>query len=556
MLKQTQDPKFGDFQANCAMGLEKVLGTNPREIAQRIIDALEIDDVCDPPEIAGPGFINLRLSAAFVGKQLQKMLADDKLGAGNDGDTKRVVVDFSSPNLAKEMHVGHLRSTIIGDSICRTLEFVGHEVMRRNHVGDWGTQFGMLLEYVKRTQPQALDDPSSFRVNDLEQFYKDAHALFQSDEEFKTASRQSVVALQSGEPEMRTLWKAFCDESLRHCHEIYDRLGVKLVDMGESAYQPFLPGVVAELQEKALAEESDGAICVFVPGYTNRDGSPLPSIIQKSDGGFNYDTTDLAALRYRVDEENANHIIYITDRGQASHFDMMFKICRMANWVNDDIELNHIGFGVVLGKDGKRIRTKEGGSIKLADLLDTAVTKVKELLEDSARDFDPDKIDEIANVVGPASVKYADLSHSIESDYKFDWDKMVSFEGETGPYMIYAFARIAGIGRKAGVDFDSLSPETELILGHPTEITLAKSLLQFPDAIAQVANQLKPNAMTSYLYGLSRTFSTFYDKEHGVRVIDAEPESARQSRLQLCNLTRKVLRTGLSLLGIDVLEEM
>ena len=556
MLKQTQDPKFGDYQSNCALPLAKVLQSKPRDIAQQIIDALEIDDICEAPEIAGPGFINLRLSEQFISQQMQALLVDEQLGAGADGEPRRVVVDFSSPNLAKEMHVGHLRSTIIGDAICRTLEFQGHEVMRRNHLGDWGTQFGMLLEYVKRTQPQAVDDPSSFRVNDLEQFYKEAHELFKSDEEFKTAARNSVVDLQSGEPQMRTLWKAFCDESLRHCHEIYDRLGVKLVDMGESAYQEFLPGVVSELQEKQLAEESDGAICVFVPGYENRDGSPLPSIIQKSDGGFNYDTTDLAAVRYRVDQEKADQIIYVTDRGQAQHFDMIFKICKMAGWIDDTVTLSHIGFGVVQGTDRKRLRTRDGGTIKLKDLLDTAEEKAEQLLRENPRGFDEEQIKQIAHVVGNAAVKYADLSHSIESDYVFDWNTMVSFQGETGPYMLYANARTAGIARKAEVDFDALSKEpTEFELGHPAELALAKALLQFPDVVTQVSKQLQPNIMTSYLYGLSRTFSSFYDDNTGVRVVDAEPKE-RHIRLQLCNLTRRILSAGLGILGIEVVDEM
>lgn len=568
MLKPTQDPKFGDFQANCSMKLAGLLKTpdhkpNPRQIAQQIIDALEVDDICEPPEIAGPGFINLRVKPDRYITDLEAMVADKHLGASIPPEPSTVLVDFSSPNVAKEMHVGHLRSTIIGDCICRVLEFMGHTVHRVNHIGDWGTQFGMLLEYVKQTQPTTLANPEALELGDLEGFYKAAHERFKADDDFKDASRKTVVELQSGDSTMRRLWRAFCDESLKHCYEIYDRLDVKLETVGESAYQDMLPGVVQELRDKKLAVDSEGAVCVFVPGYKTRDDEPLPSIIQKSDGGFNYDTTDLAAVKKRVLELGCNEVIYVTDRGQAQHFQMIFEIGRMAGWVTDDIKLTHIGFGLVLSEDGKRLRSRDGGSVKLKDLLNTAVSRTRALMDEmeskreEKRDLPEEQWHAIAWAVGHAAVKYADLSHNFESDYKFSWDKMITFTGDTGPYMLYAYARISGIGRKAEADYDEvMSSDAPFILDHATELSLGKKLLEFSEVIDVVSKQLRPNLLTSYLYDLSKTFSSFYDAETGVKVKDAETDGLRSSRLKLCGLTRRVLQQGLELLGISVVEEM
>ena len=563
MLKPTQNPEPGDFQANCAMKLSGVLKAPPRQIAQRIIDSLQIDDLCEPPEIAGPGFINFRVRAERYVIDLLAMAAGDHLGVNIPETKQTVIVDFSSPNLAKEMHVGHLRSTIIGDCICRVNEFLGHTVHRINHLGDWGTQFGMLLEFVKQTQPATMENPESLELGDLENFYKRAHERFKADDDFKDASRKTVVALQSGDPAMRRLWQAFCSESLKHCHEIYDRLDVRLKDVGESAYQDALPGIVQQLRDKGLAVESEGAVCVFVPGFKTRDDEPLPSIIQKRDGGFNYDTTDLAAIQHRVDELHGSRIIYVTDRGQAQHFQMIFKIAEMAGWVNEDVELTHIGFGLIQGTDGKRLRTRDGGTVKLKDLLDTAVARSFELMQ--ARDQDDDRTsnltDEqrqgIAWIVGHAAVKYADLSHNFESDYKFDWDKMISFEGDTGPYMLYACARICGIGREADCDYEQLlKSDSTMTLEHAAELNLAKKLLEFPELFEIVVTQLRPNLLTTYLFDLSKTFSSFYDKNTGVRVVKAETEELRNSRLKLCGLTHRVLQVGLDLLGIGVVEQM
>lgn len=564
LLRPTQDPTHGDYQANCALSLSKRLKASPRAVAERIVAALTVDDLCEPAEIAGPGFINLKLKPGFIERQLTALIGDDRLGIELADSPKRVFVDFSSPNLAKEMHVGHLRSTIIGDCICRALELTGHHVYRINHLGDWGTQFGMLLEYVRQSDPEVLHRPDSFSVRDLEEFYKLAHQRFETDPKFKEASRRAVVALQSGDPTMQQLWQIFCAESLRHCHAIYDRLGVRLVDKGESTYQPLLGQIIIELQSKDLAVESNGAVCVFVPGFTGRDDKPLPSIIRKSDGGYNYDTTDLAALRQRLVEQHGDRLIYITDRGQAQHFAMLFAIARMAGWVQPNVTLEHLGFGLIQGSDHKRLRTREGGTVKLKDLLDQAEERALAQLKVSQadlkrhRDFSLAQERDIARAVGIGAVKYADLSHNIESDYVFDWDRMLSLEGDTGPYMMYAYARLSGIGRKAGVDFDSATvswPPT-LELRHNSELALGKKLLQFAEVVQQLAEGLRPNVLTSYLYELSKAFSTFYDPVTGVRVIDAEPMVTRHSRLNLCDLTRRTLRCGLGLMGIQVVEQM
>jgi arginyl-tRNA synthetase len=563
MLRPTQDAAFGDYQANCAMGLKQKLKANPRAIAERIIAALVIDDLCETPTIGGPGFINLKLRPAVVANAVASLIGDERLGIERAAKPQRVFVDFSSPNLAKEMHVGHLRSTIIGDSMCRALEFCGHEVHRINHLGDWGTQFGMLLEYVRQAQPEVLQNPASFSVQDVEEFYKNAHKRFEADAAFKEASRAAVVALQSGDPVMRQLWQAFCAESLRHCHAIYDRLDVRLEDRGESAYQHALPGIVAELRKKGLAVESEGALCVFVPGFAGRDDKPLPSIIQKSDGGYNYDTTDLAALRERLEQGQADRVVYVTDKGQSQHFAMIFAIARLAGWVRPGVLLEHKGFGVIQGNDHKRLRTRTGGTVKLSVLLDEAEQRALAQIEASeadpkrSRGFSSAQKQAIARAVGMAAIKYADLSHNIESDYVFDLDKMVALEGETGPYMLYAYARTSGIGRKAGVDFAAVGSWPRVIeMNHPSELALGKKLVQFPEVVRDLVDTLRPSLLTSYLYDLSKTFSTFYDPDTGVRIIDAQPASSRNSRLHLCDLTRRTLRCGLGLLGIGIVEEM
>ena len=558
----SSDERFGDYQCNCAMRLAKQLGDKPREVAQRLVDALEIDDLAEPPEIAGPGFINLKIKTAYVEQCLAQIPAAgepeaERLGIPRVAEPQTVVVDLSSPNLAKEMHVGHLRSTVIGDSLSRVLEFQGHEVHRENHVGDWGTQFGMLVAYLRRTRPEVIEEPDSLEIRDLEAFYIEAKALFDGDPSFKKESQETVIGLQQGEPRTRRVWRAFCTESLRHCHEIYRRLDVQLVDRGESHYALLMPQVVERLQRSGMLVESDGARVVFLPGFTTREGEPLPLIVQKRDGGYNYATSDLATILERVETLGARRILYVVGIAQRQHFEMVFAAVRQAGWAGDTVAMEHLGFGNMLAPSGKPFKTREGGTFKLRDLLDEAVAKARSVVERGTTEgeFSAEEVEHIAQTVGLSAVKYFDLSHSLQSDYKFDLDTMLALEGNTAPYMLYAVARIRSIGRNANVDFASLSAYP-IRLEHPVEIALAKKLLGLVDVIDQVARDSRLNFLTEYLYDLSRTFSRFYDRKLGVRVVDASPENVRQSRLRLCELTARTLDLGLSLLGIRTLDRM
>jgi arginyl-tRNA synthetase len=573
-IQASQDEKFGDYQSNAAMGLAKKLGKKPGEVAEAIVEKLEIDDLCERPEIAGPGFINFRLKPSFLARSLQSIataddLDTDRVGLPPTEKPEVIVVDLSSPNLAKEMHVGHLRSTVIGDCVARVLEFQGHTVHRENHVGDWGTQFGMLLAHLRRVRPEVVDRPGELVISDLESFYIEAKARFDADEKFKEESRETVVALQRGDATTRRIWKAFCGESLRHCHEIYDRLGVRLIDRGESYYHEGMEEVIRRLErmrdhhEGGTVRDSDGALCVFLDGFTTREGQPLPLMVRKSDGGFNYATSDLATILDRVETLKATRIVYVVGLAQKQHFEMLFAAGRKVGWVGPDVRLEHLGFGNMLSKAGTPFKTREGGTVKLKDLLDEAVARARRVVEEQGldetgprRSFTPQQMDAIAETVGLAAVKYFDLSHSMTSDYRFDLDTMLAMEGNTAPYMLYAYARIRSIGRKAGVDFRELRSDAPILLDHPSEIALAKKLLQFADAIEVVGRELRPNVLTDYLYDLAKAFSRFYDKKLGVRVIDATPETVRTSRLRLCDITARVLRLGLHLLGIDTIEQM
>ena len=573
-IAASQDEKFGDYQCNAAMGLAKKLGRKPRDVAQAIVDHLQIDDLCEPPEIAGPGFINLRLRPEFLARSLGSIPpapsdGTDHIGLESATVSETVVVDLSSPNLAKEMHVGHLRSTVIGDCVARILEFAGHRVIRENHVGDWGTQFGMLVAHLRRIRPEVESNPESLEIRDLESFYVEAKRHFDADETFRAESRETVVALQKGDEAVHRIWKAFCNESLRHCHEIYDRLGVRLIDRGESFYNDLMGEVIRRFESMLDAgtapniRESDGALCIFPEGFKSRDGEPLPLIVRKSDGGFNYATSDLATIIHRVETLKASRIVYVVGLSQKQHFDMLFAAARMVGWVGPGVRLEHLGFGNMLGPGGMPFRTRVGGTIKLKDLLDEAVSRAKNIIteqspEDTKRDRDlpPDQIDRIAETVGHGAIKYFDLMHSMTSDYSFDIETMLSLEGNTAPYMMYAYARIRSIGRKAGVDFSTLPTEAPILLEQAVEIALAKKILQFADVIGLVARDLRPNVLTDYLYDLAKAFSRFYDKKLGVRVVDAAPESVRVSRLRLCDLTARVLKLGLCLLGIDTIEQM
>lgn len=573
-VRPAQDEQFGDYQSNGAMALAKKLGKKPRDVAAAIVAHADLEDICAPPEIAGPGFINLRIRPAYVAALINGIPpAADRDGArlGLPRSAKRevAVVDLSSPNLAKEMHVGHLRSTVIGDCVARVLAFAGHTVIRENHVGDWGTQFGMLVAYIRRVNPQVVAQPEGLEINDLESFYVQAKALFDADDAFKAEARDAVVALQRGDPATRLIWKAFCDESLRHCHAILDRLGVEVTDRGESAYQDLMDEVVRRLEvmrglsPDGPVRDSAGALCIFMDGFTTRDGDPLPLIVRKSDGGYNYATSDLATILHRVESLQAARVVYVVGMTQKQHFEMLFAAARRVGFVGEQVRLEHLGFGSILSATGRPFKTREGGTVKLMGILDEAVDRARRVLTERApdddrppREFSPGEIERIAETIGLAAVKYFDLSHGITSDYKFDVDTMLSLEGNTAPYMLYAYARIRSIGRKAGVDFDTWADATDILLEHPAEIALAKKLLQLPDMLTVLVRDLRPNLLTDYLYDLSKAFNRFYDKKLGVRVIDASPDDTRRSRLRLCDLTARTLKLGLNLLGIETLEQM
>ena len=578
IVRPATDAKFGDYQANGIMGLAKKLKTNPRKLAEEVVKNLDLSDICEPSEVAGPGFINLRLKAEFVAGELLEINKDAAgLGIEKTLEPKTIVVDFSSPNIAKQMHVGHLRSTIIGDCICRLLETLGHKVIRQNHVGDWGTQFGMLmalLDEKSRTQEQYTGAPITTEELKLplvifEHFYRQAKQRYDSDEEFAKKSRAAVVLLHKDDPEYTTLWLIIVGESMEHHRDVYKAIGVNLTDehtRGESFYKDMLRVVVSDLQEQGLAETSDDAVCVFPEGFKNKEGEPLPFIIRKSDGAYLYATTDLAALRYRVDELKADTIVYVTDSRQKLHFEMLFAVAKMAGWTRDDIELSHVMFGSVLGEDGAPLKTRSGENVKLKELLDEAVERAMSVVEEKNPDLPVDKKAEIAKAVGIGAVKYADYSNNRTSDYVFSFDKMLAMDGNTAPYMQYAYARIKSIERKAqskDVDIEAelagLKKEIEnrkskiINLNDPAELDLAKYLIRYGEAIQSAAADYRPNYLTVYLYELAQKFSAFYTN---CPVLVAGPDK-RPTRLLLCDLTARTIRHGLhELLGIEVVEQM
>ena len=558
--------KFGDYQANGIMALAKQLKTNPRKLAEDVVKNLDLSDICEPPEVAGPGFINLRLNAGFVAGELLEINKDTtSLGIKKTPEPKTIVVDFSSPNIAKQMHVGHLRSTIIGDCICRMLETLGHKVIRQNHIGDWGTQFGMLIEHFnqlyKRGTPRLSNEtPHHIKIGIFEVAYQAARWDYDNDHNFAQASREWVVKLQNGDSNAISLWKDVVDASLAECQEIYDALSVFLTKehvRGESAYNDDLPKIIEELKSKGLTVESDGAVCVFPDGFKNKDGEPLPFIIQKSDGAYLYATTDLAALRYRVNELKANTIVYVTDSRQKLHFEMLFAVVKMAELISDDIELSHVMFGTVLGEDGSPLKTRDGDNVKLKDLLDEAVERATAIVEEKNPELPADKKAEIAKAVGIGAVKYADYSNNRTSDYVFSFDKMLAMDGNTAPYMQYAYARIKSIERKAqskDVDVEAeLAGVKTLNLTKPDELDLAKHLVRYVEAIQAAAEDYRPNYLTAYLYELAQKFSAFYTN---CPVLAAGADK-RPTRLLLCDLTARTIRHGLhELLGIEVVEQM
>ena len=561
-LAPASKPEFGDFQANGALPLAKPLGQPPRKIAEAVVEQLKVEpafaELCLEPQIAGPGFINLTLRPERLAAEVQARLGDQRLGVPAVEQAAPVVVDFSSPNIAKEMHVGHLRSTIIGDSLARVLEFRGHPVLRLNHVGDWGTQFGMLITHLKQVAPEALDTADAVDLGDLVAFYRQAKQRFDDDEVFQTTSREEVVKLQGGDPVSLKAWGLLCDQSRREFQKIYDRLDIRLSERGESFYNPYLESVVADLEAAGLLVVDDGARCVFLEGVSGKDGKPLPVIVQKSDGGFNYATTDLAAIRYRFgaapEGDGARRVIYVTDAGQANHFAGVFQVARRAGWLPEDSRLEHVPFGLVQGEDGKKLKTRAGDTVRLRDLLDEAVERaeadLRRRLEEEGRSEDEAFIQHVATTVGLAAVKYADLSQNRITNYQFSFDRMLALQGNTAPYLLYAVVRIAGIARKGG-DLEGAA-DSALSFSEPQEWALVRELLKFDAVIAEVEEELLPNRLCTYLFELSQVFNRFYDQ---VPVLKAE-DSARSSRLALCRLTADTLKQGLGLLGIPTLERM
>jgi arginyl-tRNA synthetase len=576
IVKPATDPKFGDYQVNGVMPLAKQLKTNPRKLAENVLKNLDISDICEQPEVAGPGFINLRLKVEFVAANLLEINKDaDRLGIEKDDKPKNIVVDFSGPNIAKEMHVGHLRSTIIGDCICRLLEFLGHKVIRQNHIGDWGLQMGMVayavnhFAYRKETEekPPWIGRPSEDRewptqtleLDTLEDYYKKVTKLTEEDAEVEEAVRKCTVDLQSGDRWTIGNWKIARETTLKACFEIYDKFGVIFKGdeiRGESFYKDMLADVVKELKDKNLAVESEGAICVFPEGFKDKEGNPLPVIVQKSDGAYLYATTDLAALRWRTGALKADKIIYVTDARQSLHFQMVFAVAKMASWAKNT-ELVHITFGSVLGEDGKPLKTRSGENVKLKELLDEAVERARKIVDEKNPELSESQRAEIAKAVGIGAVKYADFSNNRTSDYVFSFDKMLAMDGNTAPYMQYAHARIKSIERKGkdrGIDVESERSKVEKAnLTEPAELDLAKHLIRYGEAVQAVAADYRPNYLTAYLYELAQKFSVFYTN---CPVLDAGQDK-RPTRLLLCDLTAKTIKQGLSeLLGIEVLEQM
>nr|WP_275138742.1 arginine--tRNA ligase [Vibrio furnissii] len=550
-VRQSAKPQFGDYQANGVMGVAKQLGTNPREFAQKVIDVLDLDGIASKTEIAGPGFINIFLSEEFLAKQVDAALADERLGVAKEAQ-QTIVADYSAPNVAKEMHVGHLRSTIIGDAVVRTLEFLGHKVIRANHIGDWGTQFGMLIANLERVQQESGE--VSMELSDLEAFYRESKKLYDEDAEFAERARNYVVKLQGGDAFCLDMWKKLVDVTMIQNQRNYDRLNVSLTRddvMGESMYNDMLPGIVADLKEKGLAQEDDGAQVVFLEEFKNKDGEPMGVIIQKRDGGFLYTTTDIACAKYRYETLGADRVLYFIDSRQHQHLMQAWTIVRKAGYVPEEVTLEHHAFGMMLGKDGRPFKTRAGGTVRLADLLDEAEERAKALIESKNPDLGADEKADIATTVAMAAVKYADLSKHRTTDYVFDWDNMLAFEGNTAPYMQYAYTRVASIFAKAGVSPDNLTGDIKIT--EEKEKALIAKLLQFEEAVQSVSREGQPHILCSYLFELAGQFSSFYE---ACPILIAEDESVKQSRLKLAALTAKTIKQGLSLLGIKTLERM
>ncbi|MBD8213279.1 arginine--tRNA ligase [Erwinia persicina] len=549
-VRQSAKAQFGDYQANGMMAVAKTLGMPPRQLAEKVLEQLDLTGIAKKVEIAGPGFINIFLAPEWLSTQIDSVLAAPKLGVA-PVEPQTVVIDYSAPNVAKEMHVGHVRSTIIGDAAVRTLEFLGHNVIRANHVGDWGTQFGMLIAFLEKQQNEQHEE---IALADLEVFYREAKRTYDEDPAFAERARGYVVKLQGGDEYCRKMWKRLVDITMAQNQLIYNRMNVTLTRndvMGESLYNDMLPGIVADLKAKGLAVESEGATVVFLDEYKNKEGEPMGVIIQKKDGGYLYTTTDIACAKYRYETLKADRVLYYIDSRQHQHLMQAWTIVRKAGYVPASIPLEHHMFGMMLGKDGKPFKTRAGGTIKLSDLLDEAIERATKLVSEKNPDMPADELKALANIVGIGAVKYADLSKSRTTDYIFDWDNMLAFEGNTAPYMQYAYTRVLSVFRKAGIDEHGITGATAI--AEDREAALAVRLLQFEETITQVARDGMPHVMCSYLYDLAGLFSGFY--EH-CPILTAEDEATKQSRLRLALLTAKTLKQGLDTLGIETVERM
>jgi len=568
LVTQSSKEEFGDYQCNISLVLSKIYKKNSRVIANDFINKLnknnQILNLCEKLEIAGPGFINITLKNEVLIQEIKSNLECSRAGVplsnkNINGSPQKVIVDFSSPNIAKEMHVGHLRSTIIGDSISRIFELRGYEVLRLNHIGDWGTQFGMLITQLRDLYSNDLKEIDKIKISDLVEFYKESKKRFDNESEFQKRSREEVVNLQSGNNESTEAWKLLCDLSRKEFNEIYKNLNIRIKERGESFYNPFLKSIIEDLSYKNILVEDQGAKCVFLEGMINKEGKPLPLIIQKKDGGFNYATTDLAAIRYRFNKapegDNASRIIYVTDHGQANHFAAVFQVAKRANWIPENCKVDHVPFGLVQGIDGKKLKTREGETIRLKDLLLEAVKRAKEdllkRLKNESRYESEDYIFNTSRVIGLGAVKYADLSQNRITNYQFSFDKMLSLNGNTAPYLLYTLVRISGIKRKNNFTYGSI--ETKYIsYVHDSEWKLIRKLLKFDEVIVSIEKDLMPNRLCNYLFELCQTFNRFYDQ---VPILKEE-KNKKISRLTLCDLTQKTLKLSLELLGIETLQRM
>lgn len=552
LVAASKRAEFGDYQANGAMAAAKAMKRPPRELAQEIINNLDLSAESERLEIAGPGFINIHLKPEWLGLALKQALADAAMGV-RVADPITVVIDYSSPNLAKEMHVGHLRSTIIGDTMARLLEFLGHKVIRQNHVGDWGTQFGMLIAHLEDHLKQG--EEAEFALQDLETFYTEAKQRFDADTAFADKARQYVVKLQSGDATMSSLWERFRDISLHHSEVIYEKLNVSLKPedvRGESFYNDDLPKVIEDLDKVGLLKEDQGAKVVFLDELADKEGNPSVAIIQKQDGGYLYSTSDLAAIRYRVGTLGAQRVQVFVDARQSLHFKQVFTIARKAGFAPADVSLEHHPFGTMLGQDGKPFKTRDGGTVKLAQLLDEAVERAEKLIAEKDPDLNAEERKEVARKVGIGAVKYADLSKTRTNDYVFNWEAMLSFEGNTAPYLQYAYTRIQSIFRRAGVDAATL--DSDILIQSEAEKNLIIKCLQFGEVLEQVASEAYPHMLCNYLYELASLYMRFYE---ACPILKEGTEPAlKESRLRLSHASAETLRVGLDLLGIEVMTRM